>query len=291
MKKEEKLVEFKTHFADLYFREHSDSKLIQMMNDDLKGFMSSDTMAIYSLIGKDSVCVDVGANIGALTCAMARKAKKVYAVEPVKSTVEILKKNILNNQLTNVEILECGMGDIETEMMVSGDEVSSSAYLVENKKNNVENSEFVKVVKFDNVITEKIDFVKIDVQGMDTLVVKGAEKTIKEYKPIFFIEYWAANNKIGRAELKAYKKMFEGYNFYINIKKDFTIGRRDFLMAKLPSIYTMLFSTGTQDFYAIPKEKYVPHVNSLYLISFLFIKKIKTKLELIIYNSFSKSKI
>lgn len=279
--KEEEII-LNTKQGQLILRTALDWKLKQMVEDDNMSFMHSDVSALLSLLNKDSVCVDVGANIGAFTCAIAGKVGHVVSVEPVKPTANILRRNIELNKLTNVKVLECGLGDSESEMSVDHAEVSSSAFLVE-KNGHGDN---VKVHRLDQVVEGKVDFIKIDVQGMDTLVVKGASEIIKKYSPIFFIEYWAANKQIGRKELKEYLSMLGDYNFYINIKKSFSTGREEFLLAKLPSLYVLLLSSGTQDFYAVRKDKEVNAVSGFWVAVFLILKVLKTKAEVKILKNY-----
>ena len=74
-----------------------------------------ETALLLSQINKNSVCVDVGANIGYYTLLMAKRVKKVYAFEPDKKCFEILKKNVEENNLKNVVLINKAASDKEGE--------------------------------------------------------------------------------------------------------------------------------------------------------------------------------
>jgi len=62
----------------------------------------------FSDIRSTDIVLDIGANIGAFTLLAARKAKHVYAVEPIYTN--ILRKNIEKNNIKNVTVIERGIG-------------------------------------------------------------------------------------------------------------------------------------------------------------------------------------
>ncbi|OEU74377.1 MAG: hypothetical protein BA864_05970 [Desulfuromonadales bacterium C00003093] len=61
-----------------------------------------------SELDSDMIVLDIGANVGGFTLRAARKAKHVYAVEPVMG--EYLRKNIALNDVANITQLDCGVG-------------------------------------------------------------------------------------------------------------------------------------------------------------------------------------
>lgn len=143
---------------------------------------------ISDYIGDDAVYVDAGANIGnhTLYWAIERYAKKIYSFEPVESTFEILKKNIELNHLEDVvEIFQVGLSDEETTGEIS-------IYKADNiGGTNIAKSEKgkIKLITLDSLkIKEKIDLIKIDVEGAEVEVLKGSIKTIKKYKPLIVVE-------------------------------------------------------------------------------------------------------
>ena len=51
----------------------------------------------------------------------------------------------------------------------------------------------VNLTTIDNLEVEKLDFIKLDVEGYESLVINGALNTIKKYKPIITLECWSSH--------------------------------------------------------------------------------------------------
>jgi hypothetical protein len=70
--------------------------------------------------------------------------------------------------------------------------------------------EKVEVIPLDELALPKLDFLKIDVEGMEIDVLRGAKETIARCKPLAWIEYW----KVDVNEIKAQFDQAE-YRFYV----------------------------------------------------------------------------
>src|SRR3989338_5676949 len=64
-------------------------------------------------ITPNSVVADIGANIGIMMLPFARHAKEVHCFEPIERNLELLRKNIEDNNITNVVIHPVGLGSKE----------------------------------------------------------------------------------------------------------------------------------------------------------------------------------
>lgn len=133
-------------------------------------------------------CVfDVGANIGIFSILASQsvgKNGKVLAFEPISLAREYLDKNIKANRLNNVFIQALALGDQDGFLDFSlvdnlGD---CSGYFPDEGK-----TEKVQEVTLDGFVSknkiEKVDFIKADIEGMERVMLRGAEKTIKKFKP------------------------------------------------------------------------------------------------------------
>jgi len=78
------------------------SKLINVINQVEEDYLFND-------IKNDDIVIDIGASIGGFSIPASKKAKKVYAVEPI--TPELLEKNVNLNQIKNIDILNVALGD------------------------------------------------------------------------------------------------------------------------------------------------------------------------------------
>ncbi len=162
-----------------------------------------ETALLLSHINKNSVCVDVGANIGYYTLLMAKRVKKVYAFEPDKKCFEILKKNVEENNLKNVVLINKAASDKEGEKFFEisknnfGDNRIKSPPTPSLNKEGAINYIKINTCLLDDVLKneQKISLIKIDTQGWEPQVVLGAKKIINRDKPTLFLEYTPTDYK------------------------------------------------------------------------------------------------
>lgn len=167
-------------------------KLIASRNDRYLGrslfeygeFSEGEVELFRKFVTKDSVVCDVGANIGAHTLAFSRLAKSVFAFEPVPLMFNALAGMVALNDLENVTCTQAGIS--------YADGVMTYPSLATGCENNFGAAQ---LIPFDGnhpvqVIPLEIpcDFLKIDVEGMEVEVLRGAEAMIKECRPIIYVE-------------------------------------------------------------------------------------------------------
>jgi FkbM family methyltransferase len=130
---------------------------------------------IMSLLKPDSVVVDVGAYIGLYTVAIARRmgpAGKVIAFEPDPDSFAALKAHVqLNRVSDHVELIQAAAGaESGTVPFEAGRHSMSRIAGKQAKDTNV-----VRAVRLDTVLANKrVDILKIDVEGFEEQVVRGA---------------------------------------------------------------------------------------------------------------------
>jgi len=137
---------------------------------------------------KSKVLVDVGAYLGSHTIRLAKYFGVVIAFEPNPEAVRIFKKNLELNGIKNVMLLECALGDQEGELDLYLRGGSSTLLKGYEGKGKVK----VKVRRLDDILYNVLyhnDVIKIDVEGYEEKVIRGALKTIKKHKPIIVIEH------------------------------------------------------------------------------------------------------
>ena len=182
----------------------------------IKGFFSSfekDTAnAILQMSdAKNPVILDIGANIGLFTKAFARssrKPKRIISVEPSTYVYEILKR--VSRNFPNVTCFQVAISDtrgfVNLNMPVkpSGSIRVGLSHIGKSEQKE-QLTERVKTNTLDGFIDdhvkEKIDIVKIDVEGAEGLVLSGARKLLQDDRPIWFVEISDFGNRFnGRAE-------------------------------------------------------------------------------------------
>jgi FkbM family methyltransferase len=148
-----------------------------------------ETALLLSQVKKNDVVVDVGANIGYYTLLMAQKAKRVYAIEPDKEIFGILKKNIEENNLKNIVLINAAAGDKKGQIKYyKNEENFGDGRVYGSKSDNFVG--FVSCLRLDDILRNEqiISLIKIDVQGWESAVIEGANKIIERDSPTLFLE-------------------------------------------------------------------------------------------------------
>lgn len=143
---------------------------------------------------KEITVCDIGANIGNHTLYFAKilggGVKWVYSFEPVVSTFDILKKNIEINNLHNVSLYNCALGEVNGngDVLVR-DESNAGANSIVYDENGVTDIKMLDSFQFEY----KIDFLKMDVEGFEKSVLNGAKEFLKKNHPVLYIEIFDTN--------------------------------------------------------------------------------------------------
>jgi FkbM family methyltransferase len=141
---------------------------------------------VRGYINSNSVVLDIGSNIGnhAIYFSKVCKAAAVYAFEPMKVTYGILQKNIELNSATTVKPHNIAIGAHET----SGEISRYSSSNMGGAEIRVTGKGAYEVRPLDSFNFEKVDFVKIDVEGSQLDVLRGGKNVIQKHKPIIWVE-------------------------------------------------------------------------------------------------------
>ncbi|GEM_PF-1692745 len=150
---------------------------------------------ILDVISKDTKIVfyDIGANTGIYTLiASINYPCTVFSFEPVPEHIAILRENIKLNKIGDVvTVMPLALGAEKADLQMYVDGSGSSLFLKESYKT-AKPTITVEVTSIDLLFSEhtipKPDFLKIDVEEYEGIVLQGALKTITKYKPVIFIE-------------------------------------------------------------------------------------------------------
>ena len=155
---------------------------------------------IKAVCKPDSICIDVGANTGKILQMMMEAAPQAahYAFEPIPELFQLLKRKFRRNAKVYCVALSdkketTSFNLVLTDMAYSG--LNKRAY----DKKEKDTSIFVETELLDAIIPTdiKITLIKMDVEGAELLVMKGAAQTIQRSKPILLFEF-------GKAGAEAY---------------------------------------------------------------------------------------
>jgi FkbM family methyltransferase len=201
-------------------------------------FSESEVQVFRDAIKEGDVVLDVGANIGCHTVAFSRlvgNAGLVYAFEPERLNFNTMCGNIAINNIMNVFPYQKAVGsnsgfilvpELDQNLTVNfggltliGDYSKCPNYKVE-------------IIKIDDMSFSKLNFIKMDIEGMERFAIEGAKNTINQFKPILYVEDDREEN---HAELigllksinyKCYKHlapMFNPENYYKNKENVFLV--------------------------------------------------------------------
>ncbi len=130
--------------------------------------------------------VDVGANVGRHTLRMARCGIQVYAFEPNPTVLKILFTKI--EKYRNVEVFPYALGDEDKEAVFYMHELSGLSGIIQYDWRKYATACKVKVRKLDDFNLTDIGLIKVDTEGYEYFVLKGALQTIRREKPRIIVE-------------------------------------------------------------------------------------------------------
>lgn len=196
------------------------------------GFYEVGTVdVIDKCLEPNDVFIDVGASIGLMSLFASKKCTngKIFSFEPQKERFEIISKNVELNKCKNVQIFNNGLGDKEAQLQLHTDVFSPSIVDIENSKGK---SELIDILVLDNVLlskgVEKVKFIKIDVEGFELNVLKGAEKLLsRKDAPIVCIEYVKRLQNLNNNDISIieYIKRINDYHLFQLEKSSNTISK------------------------------------------------------------------
>lgn len=167
------------------------------------GIVPTAVSVAQTLLPPDAVVFDVGANIGACAAAFATIAPRgtIHAFEPGDRTCGDLRTTVALNELAHVRCHQVALGAHDGRAVllvpewnmsgafISGDGPASGVHADNAEVASVE----VDVRSVDSVVDEmgidRLDLVKIDVEGHEDAVIEGAARTLERFRPVSIIEF------------------------------------------------------------------------------------------------------
>jgi FkbM family methyltransferase len=155
---------------------------------DKYGEFSEGEVHLFRQIVKPNwIVMDIGANHGTHTVALAQMASKVYAFEPQRVLFQLVCANLALNSLSNVNAY-CGAVGKELGFL----NVPRVDYTRPNNFGALEmggtGGESVPLVTIDSLELPALHFAKIDAEGYESDIVTGAAATIARCRPILYME-------------------------------------------------------------------------------------------------------
>jgi FkbM family methyltransferase len=154
-------------------------------------FSSEETELFRVIVQPGRTVLDIGANIGAHTVDLSRLAGPegaVHAFEPQRLMFQMLCANVALNSCANVFTHQVAAGAVNGTVLVPPlDPALSNNYgglsLLDAKL-----GETVPRITVDSLDLRDCQFIKLDVEGMETEALRGAAATIARFRPVMYVE-------------------------------------------------------------------------------------------------------
>ena len=147
---------------------------------------------------KFNTVLDIGAWCGTWSAELVPYCKKIYAIEPDKTHFECLLKNTI--KFDNIELIDYAMGDTETNVSLTNDDFTQARRII--------SSGNILMQTVDSFKFEDVDLIKVDVEGFEMNVLRGAKDTLKNCK-FLMIELNNNSKKYDSSNVKIEKYIAE----------------------------------------------------------------------------------
>jgi FkbM family methyltransferase len=203
------------HEGDPYF----DGLPQDLVTDDLVVLFTTMYLDAHAIV------LDVGANIGLTTALFATFAPKgtIHSFEPSPEAFQYLEETVQVNGFTNVVLHQLGLGAASGELSFFDDPNSASAsHLAVDETGRRGTNLTIDIETVDGIVArdgiDRLDLIKIDVEGFDVDVVEGALTTIERLEPACIIEFnsftlQAYRNQSPREALETLLSVFDSVYF------------------------------------------------------------------------------
>lgn len=170
-------------------------------------WMESELLGVAEVIPKGGVCIDIGAAAGFYTAEMARlvgDAGVVHSVEPLRFAHATASRLLGLRTGRNIVRHSVALGDTGEELVMSvplrkGVPITGRSFVTRNASglgSNAEFEEHLRVVVDGDTLDgfsvrlgiDRLDFVKIDVEGAELHVLRGGAATIANFNPAVMVE-------------------------------------------------------------------------------------------------------
>jgi FkbM family methyltransferase len=194
-----------------------------------RGYYSAWQLAVLDrVLQDDMVFMDIGANEGEQTvfCAKRLPRGRVIAFEPSTVVYERLTRNVALNGFANVTLVKRGLGKSTDRVTLysSAHRSADGSYneglaTLYPREGVSEAREVIDIARLDDCVGDlginRLDIVKIDVEGSELDVLKGAEQTLRTFRPSVVLEVITETSRAAGHEASALLDFLRslGYRF------------------------------------------------------------------------------
>ena len=171
------------------------------------------------LCSRKGLALDIGANVGLWSQDLCKEFDQVIAFEPVADFRACLLKNVT---AANFEVRACALGESDTQinMIITAENTGHS---------HVDTASIgtgsIPMYRLDSLNLPQIDYIKIDCEGYENTILRGAKETILKYRPIMVVEH-KKHKDVGHTDTaQALDTLVSwGAKILTSVKNDYVLG-------------------------------------------------------------------
>lgn len=180
-------------YCDLIFRKHKHATFKNLEKLKLK----AEPLLLKYLLTKNDKLFDIGAHVGEFIYCAQRSIppKNIYAFEPNTSRFKVLKKSFRHSNTFNIALSsENGLSEFKVPIINNKAQTARGTLRTAFKEKDEQGAIIftVHVQTIDSFVKEQaietLALIKVDTEGTEMDIIKGAENTIKEQRPILILE-------------------------------------------------------------------------------------------------------
>lgn len=161
----------------------------------LNHYEQEETDLVLQKLPEGGIFIDIGANVGFYSLFAAKKvgkSGKVLSFEPFPLNVQRLKRNITLNNFSQIKVVPMAIGNNSGKLDLYYSEHDQNLGTVSGFGNTTSHSVTVDLIRLDDYIEkhtpERIDVIKIDIEGAEYDALLGMKQTLAKFKPAILIE-------------------------------------------------------------------------------------------------------
>lgn len=161
----------------------------------LDGFEAGETQWLYEYLNPGDIMVDAGANCGYysfIASGIVGNTGEVYAFEPDPKPREVLIKNISRNWIKNIIVSSLALGDKEEcqdlFILPEREHLNNSTFILGHHP--IGGTQKARITTLDRIFypgIRQIDFIKIDVEGMEPNIIRGMDKLLTDKRVSYLL--------------------------------------------------------------------------------------------------------
>jgi FkbM family methyltransferase len=169
-----------------------------------------------------SVFVDIGANVGwhtAVGSSIVGPTGRVYAIEPNPDNARLIAHTIQRNGLANVELLPFALSE-RTGFAAFRSAIGSNGGFAWGLDPSFIDPAvtIVPTMRFDELDIARVDVIKMDVEGAEPMVMRGAVAMIERDHPVIVFEFSCEmTQRVGGVEPREHLRFFEDHGYTLSI--------------------------------------------------------------------------